>query len=344
MKLNSASFKIPLISFACMIICGIIFDLAFDAFIQLTLIYIFINMLLGMSLNLVNGITGQFSLGHAGFMAVGAYTSAWLSTQFPAPANISQVLYFIGFGIGGGALAGLAGYLVGLPSLRLKGDYLAVVTLGFSEIIRVMLLNMKSLGAARGMYGIPGPTEIMVGSFKLSRFMNSFFLSAFWVIVCYFFIWRLMKSKIGRDFLSVREDEIAAEAMGINTTSAKVKSFVISSFFAGIAGSITAHFTNYLNPSSFTFNRSIDAVIIVVLGGMGSMSGALIAAAFITIIPEALRPLQETLGVDLRMVIYSLSLILLMILRPKGIFGNTELTDHLPKLNFLKRKKTKAAV
>jgi len=131
--------------------------------------------------------------------------------------------------------------------------------------------------------------------------------------------------------LSVREDEIAAEAMGIDTTRAKVRAFVLSSFFAGIAGSIFAHFTNYLNPSSFSFARSVDAVIMVVLGGMGSMSGSILAAIFITVMPEALRPLQELTGVDLRMVIYALSLILLMILRPKGLFGNKEIWDYVRK-------------
>ena len=161
----------------------------------------------------------------------------------------------------------------------------------------------------------------------MGSFYTSFLVACFWIIVCFFTIWRVMRSIYGRGFLSVREDEIAAEAMGVNTTSMKVRSFVLSSFFAGVAGGLFAHFTNFINPSSFTFLQSVNAVIIVVLGGMGSMTGSIIAAVFITVLPEALRPLQELTGVDLRMVIYSLSLILVMILRPKGLFGDKEITD-----------------
>lgn len=319
-----ASIRTPLLSFILILLLGFILDLTVNAYIQLTLIFMIVNMILGMSLNLVNGYTGQFSLGHAGFMATGAYFSAWLSTQLtfiPAPFN------FFVYGILGGCLAAFAGYLVGLPSLRLKGDYLAIVTLGFAEIIRVSLLNMPFLGGARGFYGIPGPEDTQLGGVVVSRFMLGYSNAALWALICFIVIWRMIRSSHGRAFLSVREDEVAAESMGINTTKTKVQAFVISSFFAGVAGSIFAHYANYLNPSSFGFIMSVNAIIIVVLGGMGSMTGSLVAAAFVTIIPEALRPLQEFTGVDLRMVIYSLSLVLLMILRPSGLFGNLELTD-----------------
>jgi branched-chain amino acid transport system permease protein len=214
-------------------------------------------------------------------------------------------------------MAAFAGLLVGLPSLRLKGDYLAIVTLGFGEIIRVALLNMDFLGGPRGYSGIPA----------FSSFITGFLFSSFWVLLCFFTIWRVMRSSHGRGFLSVREDEIAAEAMGINTTRMKVRAFVLSSFFAGTAGALFAHITSYINPSSFTFLQSVNAVIMVVLGGMGSMTGSLVAAVIVTVLPEALRPLQELTGIDLRMVIYSLALILVMILRPKGIFGEMEFTD-----------------
>lgn len=336
MKTCLQSLKIPGISFIILLILGSILDISVNAYIQLMLIYVMINMILAMSLNLVNGYTGQFSLGHAGFMATGAYTSAFLSTIITPAADGLQIIYFLLFAIAGGLAAAIAGWLVGLPSLRLKGDYLAIVTLGFGEIIRVVLLNTQAVGGARGMYGISGPADWDLGGFVISRFMIGYTHALFWVLICFFAIWRLIRSAQGRAFLSVREDEVAAEAMGINTTQAKVRAFVISSFFAGVAGSIFAHYANYLNPSSFAFMRSVDAVIMVVLGGMGSLSGSLLAAAFITIVPEALRPLQELLGVDIRMVIYSLSLVLLMILRPKGLFGNSEITDVLP---FLKRKK-----
>jgi branched-chain amino acid transport system permease protein len=327
MKTLTKSFKIPLISFAGLWLLGWGIDFGFNSFIQLALIYVLINMLLAMSLNLVNGYTGQFSLGHAGFMAVGAYTSAYLSTLIPIAPGGLQILSFFFYALVGGIMAALAGWVVGLPSLRLKGDYLAIVTLGFGEIIRVLLLNTQAVGGARGMYGINGPSDWDLGGFVVSKFMIGYTHALIWILICFFTIWRIIRSSHGRAFLSVREDEVAAEAMGVDTTKAKVRAFVLSSFFAGIAGSIFAHYANYLNPSSFSFMRSVDAVIMVVLGGMGSLSGSLLAAVFITVVPEVLRPLQEITGVDLRMVIYALSLILLMILRPKGLFGSMELSD-----------------
>jgi branched-chain amino acid transport system permease protein len=317
----------PTIIFILLVFAGLVVDFSFDAFIQLILVYAIINMILAMSLNLVNGITGQFSLGHAGFMAVGAYASAFLSTLIPPFAGGLQFFSYLLYALVGGSLAALAGLFVGLPSLRLKGDYLAIVTLGFGEIIRVVLLNTPAVGGARGMYGIQGPADWQTGSFLISKFLIGYSHAIFWLLVCFFFIWRINRSAHGRAFLSVREDEIAAEAMGINTTEAKVRAFVISSFFAGVSGSVFAHYANYLNPASFSFNRSVDAVIMVVLGGMGSLTGALMAATIITVLPELLRPLQEFTGVDLRMVIYSLTLILLMILRPKGLMGSLELPD-----------------
>lgn len=319
--------RIPALAFLGLLVAGIVTDFAFGAFVQLLLIYVMINMILGMSLNLVNGFTGQFSLGHAGFMAVGAYASAYLSSLVPDLSGALGVFLFPVFALAGGFAAAGAGWVVGLPSLRLRGDYLAIVTLGFGEIIRVLLLNTPAVGGARGFYGIPGPADWDLGGFVISRFLIAYSQALFWVLVCFFVIWRLVRSAHGRAFLSVREDEIAAEAMGINTTQAKVRAFVLSSFFAGIAGSIFAHYANYLNPASFGFQRSIEVVIIVVLGGMGSLTGSLLAAVFVTVMPEALRPLQQLLGVDLRMVIYALFLVLLMILRPKGLLGNRELTE-----------------
>jgi branched-chain amino acid transport system permease protein len=336
MKLTLQSFKAPAIAFLVLLLSGLVIDLGFDAFIQLILIYVMINMILAMSLNLVNGYTGQFSLGHAGFMATGAYTSAFLSTLLPLPSGGLQFFYFFGYAIAGGFMAAVAGFLVGIPSLRLKGDYLAIVTLGFGEIIRVILLNTPAVGGARGMYAIAGPTEWQWGSFEVSRFMMGYVQALVWTLLCFFTIWRLIRSAAGREFLAVREDEVAAEAMGVNTTRAKIKAFVISSFFAGIAGSVFAHYANYLNPSSFSFMRSVDAIIMVVLGGMGSLSGSLLAAVFITVVPELLRPLQEYTGVDLRMIIYSLSLILLMICRPKGLFGKYEVSELWRQMRKLK--------
>lgn len=292
---------------------GFAFNAGFNAYFQTLIIYSCINIILAVSLNLVNGITGQFSIGHAGFMATGAYLSAWLTMTFPHWAGPIASINFFFNTIAGGLLAAAAGFAVGQPSLRLKGDYLAIVTLGFGEIIRVVLLNIDAVGGARGMYGIPKSA--------------SFFWAAFWVYIAVLTSTRLMNSTHGRAFLSVREDEIAAESVGIDTTKYKVRAFVISSFFAGVAGSIFAHYLCYLNPSSFGFMKSIDVVVMVVLGGMGSISGAFIAAIIITLLPEVLRPLQEITKVDFRMVLYSLTLIILMLTKPDGIFGRLEISD-----------------
>ncbi len=270
-----------------------------------------INAILAVSLNLVNGITGQFSLGHAGFMAVGAYVSAALSAFLLVPAGLPGQLSLV-LAMGGGAVAaGLAGWLVGLPSLRLRGDYLAIVTLGFGEIIRVAILNMDSLGGARGFIGIPA------------------LASPFWVILvlaaCLAACVRLMESTHGRAWLAIREDEVAAEAMGVDTTGYKVLAFTLSSGVAGLAGALFAHQQSFINPASFDFMKSVDIVIMVVLGGMGSMSGSVLAALALTLAPELLRPLAQWTGVDLRMVIYSLALIAVMLGRPQGLLGRKEL-------------------
>ena len=292
-----------------------------DAYIYQLMVLAGINALLAVSLNLVNGITGQFSLGHAGFMAVGAYAAAAANVYLFKDLNASsffgsQAALVLSLGIAAGTAA-LAGFLVGLPSLRLRGDYLAIVTLGFGEIIRVVILNFESLGGARGFIGIP------------------FTANAFWVylilggglVACH----RYMNSTHGRALLAIREDEIAAESMGVDTVRYKVIAFVASSAAAGVAGGLFAHTIGYLNPSSFTFLKSVEVVIMVVMGGMGSMTGALLAGIALTLLPEALRPLQQLTGIDLRMVIYSLALIGMMLWRPKGIFGKKEIWDYFRK-------------
>lgn len=301
-----------------------------DPYFFTILMYAGINIILAVSLNLVNGFTGQFSMGHAGFMSAGGYTSAFITTQlmtqYPELSQnfmASQSVFFIAL-LAGGLLAAGAGYLVGLPSLRLKGDYLAIVTLGFGEIIRVIILNVDAVGGARGLPNIP----------QFTTFTSVFMFC----IATIFVIWRLVNSAHGRSFLSVREDEIAAGAMGVDTTQAKVRAFVLGAFFAGIAGGLFAHYLRYLNPQTFDFNRSFEVIIMVVLGGMGSISGSVLAAIFLTVIREALRPLQEITRLDFRMVIYSLMLIVLMLTKPNGLFGTKEIQDFLP---FLKRKSKK---
>jgi branched-chain amino acid transport system permease protein len=320
----------PIIATILLIAVGYGLDAGSNPYTQFVMLLILTNVVLATSLNLVNGFTGQFSLGHAGFMAVGAYTSAWLVTR-PELAVLPDYLRFLLLPIAAGLLAAVAGYIVGLPSLRLRGDYLAIVTLGFGEIIRVILLNSDAVGGARGMYGIPSTAAVT--SLGMSEFVAQFSVASIWTVITFVTLWRIVHSAKGRAFLSVREDEIAAEAMGINITQTKVRAFVISAFFAGVGGALFAHSVKYLNPSTFTFTKSVDIIIMIVLGGMGSFTGSVIAAAIITVLPEmVLRELQQITGVDLRMVIYSLMLILFMILRPAGILGTREATDIFKSL------------
>ncbi len=267
------------------------------------IIYIGINIILATSLNLINGFAGQFSLGHAGFLAIGAYTASMITTTLHTTPNdaISYIIFPLAL-ILGGVTAAIAGLIVGIPSLRLKGDYLAITTLGFGEIIRVVIQNMDFVGGARGLTGIP----------KISNF---FWVFSF-VAIAIFIISNLINSTYGKGFLSVRDDEIAAQAMGINTTKYKVIAFVTGAFFAGMAGGLYAHFISYITPQQFGFIKSIEIVVMVVVGGMGNTLGIVIAAILLTILPEALRGVAEY-----RMVIYSLMLIIIMISRPQGIFG-----------------------
>jgi branched-chain amino acid transport system permease protein len=263
-----------------------------------------INIILAVSLNLINGYTGQFSLGHAGFMAVGAYSAAVLTTNFGARllplAGGQPWILFPAALVAGGLAAALAGLVVGAPSLRLKGDYLAIVTLGFGEIIKVIFQNVDAVGGARGMIGIPSYTNL------------------FWTFgvaaVTVYAVWALVHSTYGRGFLAVSDDEIAAEAMGINTTRYKITAFVIGAFFAGIAGGIYAHFKNYIAPVGFDFNKSIEIVVMVILGGMGNNFGVIVAAIALTLLTEVLRKFGEV-----RMILYSLMLIILMLTRPQGL-------------------------
>jgi branched-chain amino acid transport system permease protein len=275
------------------------------------LFYVGINIVLAVSLNLINGQTGQFSLGHAGFMAIGAYVSASftyyagdaIKTVFSQHLHmpelaVSAVIFLTAMFLAG-ISAGLAGFLVGLPVLRLRGDYLAIATLGFGEIIRVLILNMDVVGGARGFTDIP--------------IHANFFWIGLVVYVTTMVIRNIVRSTKGLAFLAIREDEIAAEAIGIHITRYKVGAFVIGSFFAGVAGCLLAHQVGYLHTNSFTFVRSIEVVVMVVLGGMGNIFGCIAAAVVLTILPELLRFLSQY-----RMVIYSLILILLMIARAKS--------------------------
>ena len=280
--------------------------------------HIGIAIILAVSLNLVNGLTGQFSIGHAGFMAVGGYVSAVLLMHGP-PEDPYRIFFIISM-LAGATAAAAAGWIVGKPSLRLRGDYLAIVTLGFGEIIRVIIENTPFFGGAIGLSPIPHRADF----------------AWIWamVIITILVAKRLRDSTHGRAFLSVREDEVAAEAMGIDTTGYKVRAFVISAFFAGVAGALSGAFEGNLAPQSFTFVRSFEVVAMVVLGGMGSITGSTIAAAVLTILPEYLRALA-----NLRMVIYSVALIALMLLRPRGLLGTREVWDYWRKRRAVKRER-----
>jgi branched-chain amino acid transport system permease protein len=268
-----------------------------------------INVILAVSLNLVNGYTGQFSLGHAGFMSVGAYCSAAVSMNLATRlfgedggTRWQQGGLFLGALLAGGLSAALAGLVVGVPSLRLKGDYLALVTLGFGEIIRVTFQNVDTLGGALGLNGIPAYTTI-------------FWVLAF-VAITVFVVLCLVNSTYGRGFLATHDDEIASEAVGLNTTRYKIVAFVIGAFFAGIAGGLYGHFKLTITPTGFDFTKSIEIVVMVILGGMGNTLGVILAAILLTLLPELLRPIAEY-----RMVIYSFLLIVLMLARPQGLFN-----------------------
>ena len=288
-----------------------------------------IAIILAVSLNLITGFTGQFSIGHAGFMAIGAYASVFATVYFTAGleksltalvgATLAQSLVFLLVIIFGALVAALAGLVVGIPSLRLRGDYLAIVTLGFAEIIRIIILNIDRVGGATGFRGAVAPLE---GRPIIPQYANFTWIGAF-AILTIVIIYNIVNSDVGRAFISIREDELAAEAMGINTTRYKVLSFVISSSFAGIAGALFGHFRQFLHTNDFQFIRSVEIIIMIVLGGMGSITGAVLGAIVITILPELLRKLPGDLY-SYRLVIYSALLILIMITRPQGIMGAKE--------------------
>ncbi|NPV69065.1 MAG: branched-chain amino acid ABC transporter permease [Firmicutes bacterium] len=260
------------------------------------------NVILATSLNLINGFTGQFSLGHAGFMAVGAYVAGSL-TKFAQISFIPALLV-------GAVAAAMAGVLVGLPTLRLKGDYLAIATLGFGEIIRMLIIASDQIG----MKFLEGPRGVM-GITKFTSFAWAYLLAAISVWVIANFIW----STHGRACISVREDEVAAEAMGVDTTRYKVMAFSIGAGFAGLAGGLHGHFLQMLHPSSYDFLKSVDYIVMVVVGGMGSLTGSVVAAVFLTVFNEVLRRVME-----LRMLVYASCLVAIMLTRPQGLLGGKE--------------------
>ncbi|MFD6441295.1 branched-chain amino acid ABC transporter permease [Peribacillus sp. NPDC060186] len=284
-----------------------------NPFYQNTLMFIGINIILAASLHLIIGVTGQFSIGHAGFLAVGAYASAVITMKLQMPFTVALIV--------GGLVAALAGLIIGIPSLRLKGDYLAIATLGFGEIVRIMLLNIDYVGGASGM--------------QVSHLTTWPWVFAS-VLVTIIVIRNFTSSTHGRACISIREDETAADSMGINTTYYKVVAFAIGAFFAGIAGGLYAHNFYIIQPSNFGFLKSFDILILVVLGGLGSLSGAVLAAILLTIVTTFLQDYPET-----RMIIYSLVLIVMMLYRPQGLMGTKEITSMFKRKGGSSHEKNK---
>ena len=261
-----------------------------------------INIILAVGLNLIVGFSGQFSLGHAGFMAIGAYAAAIIGSKSATyPAFFAAMVL-------GALIAGAVALIVGIPTLRLKGDYLAIATLGVSEIIRILIINGGDLtNGAAGILGIPAFTNWQ--------------MVYFFVVITTILTINFLRSPIGRATLAVREDEIAAESVGVNTTKIKVIAFVFGAMTASIAGSLQAGFIGSVVPKDYTFINSINVLIIVVFGGLGSMTGTIVAAIVLGILNMVLQNVAS-----IRMIIYSLALILVMIFRPGGLLGTWELS------------------
>lgn len=286
-----------------------------------------VSIILAVSLNVINGLCGQFSLGHAGFMAIGAYVCAWFTTTLRyfdpdqgkfvevSPLIASQWGFMPGL-LAGGIAAAIAGVVIGVPTLRLRGDYLAIATLGFGEIVRVSLTNIPEVGGAVGLAGLP-------------PYAGTAWIFAC-VAVCIVLSLNLQRSTFGRALVAIRENELAAEIMGVRVARMKVLAFVYGAFFAGVAGGLFGHLVQTVSPTTFNFIKSIEVIVMLVLGGLGSLTGAVVGAIVLTVLPEALRDVEKEAAIPgVRMVVYALILILLMIFRPQGIFGQRELSLKL---------------
>jgi len=289
---------------------------AIDPYVELVIKYIGINIILAISLNLVNGYMGEFSVGHAGFMAIGAYVSS-ICTVWLFPSSSPYLFPFALFA--GVIAAGIAGYLIAIPSFRTRGDYLAIVTLAFLMIVKSVIENMESLGAARGFLGMEKYTGLVwvFGSVVLS------------IILARNFIY----SRFGRGVIAIREDEIASGLCGVDTKKVKIYTFIFSASLAGLAGGLFAHELQFINPRSFGLLKSTDMLVMVYLGGVGSISGSILGAITYTALLEILRPVTQFTGLsqEWRLVVAPLLLIILMIFRPRGIMGFREFPFLIPE-------------
>ena len=285
-----------------------------NSFHEITIATICINIILATSLNLITGFTGQFSLGHAGFMSIGAYTCGLIVI-----ANPTVVGFIIGI-LAGGVASAIVGILIGIPTLKLKGDYLAIATLGLAEIIKVIFLNLEITGGAAGLSGIP----------RLATWPWLFSIAVITVVVMNNFI----KSSQGRACIAIREDEIASEAMGVNSTKYKIMVFSLGAFFAGVAGALYAAYFYFLKPTSFGFMKSVDVLVMVVLGGLGSLTGSVVAAILLSLITTFLQSFTAV-----RMILYALVLVVLMIFKPKGLMGTAEISDLIKNFSLHRKGK-----
>lgn len=288
-----------------------------NPYYQLVVMYIGINIILSTSLNLINGYMGEFSVGHAGFMAIGAYTAALLTMKV-IPAHLTVWLFPISV-LAGGIGAGLIGLVVAVPSFKTRGDYLAIVTLAFNMIVKSVIENIDAIGGPRGIPGID----------RLTTMPWVFF----WTVLAVWCIRNFVYSNYGRGVLSIREDEIASDLMSVNTRTVKLLAFVVSSFFAGVAGALFAHLLQFVSPRVFDILKSTDILIMVYLGGIGSIAGSILGATIYTVLLEVLRPLGYY-----RMILMPLMLILLMLYRPRGIMGLREFRWFIPGYEFVARK------
>ena len=269
---------------------------------------------LALSLNLITGYMGQVSLGHAAFMGIGAYTSAILSDRFEwsfVPTMLCAVLVTAIFGI-----------LLGIPALKLSGSYLAIVTLGFCEVVRLTELNWMSL--TRGPMGMTGIKKPLVFGFQVKTNAHYYWLAMVLLAIVLFFVLNIANSHVGRAIMSVREDEVAAGAMGVNIRYYKVMTFTISAALCGMLGAFYAHYMRFIDPSAFNFEQSTQILSMVILGGLGGVPGSILGAVILSVLPEALRDLA-----NLRMLIYGLVIAVMMIFRPQGILGRTTFSQIL---------------
>ena len=329
------------------LVVGLSWTGTLSTYIQLVIMFIGVNIIMSSSLNLINGYMGEFSCGHAGFMALGAYSSSLLTVWFFTKSSVfganllapelSAWLFPFTL-VFGGVVAALAGLLVAIPSFRTRGDYLAIITLAVNFIVKSAIENIQTIGGARGFMGMSRVVGEMKNVLDIPWMMIWTWLSVFLVLLL---IKRFVSSTYGKGIIAIRDDEIAAEIMGVNTRRAKIVAFMLSSGMAGVAGGLFAHILGYINPGSFGIMKSTEALVMVYLGGMGSLSGSVLSAVLFTLMLEVLRPLQV-----IKWVVVPLIFFLVMMFRTEGLLGQRELTDAFPGLRRVlgSREESHAAV